>query len=48
MKPRLPIYAMDIHLLKKSLKMIVDRGAKILYPGHGNPVPVEKILKYLN
>jgi len=48
MKPRLPIYAMDIHLLKKSLKMIVDRGAKTLYPGHGNPVPVEEILKYLN
>ena len=48
MKPGPPIYAMDIHMLKKSLKMIVDRGAKTLYPGHGNPVPVEKILKYLN
>ena len=48
MKPRLPIYAQDIHMLKKSLKMIVDRGALTLYPGHGNPVPVEKILKYLN
>lgn len=48
MKPGLPIYADDIQMLKQSLKMIVERGAKILYPGHGNPVPVEKILKYLN
>ena len=48
MKPGLPIYADDIQMLKQSLKMIVDRGAKILYPGHGNPVPHGKILKYLN
>lgn len=47
-KPSLPIYAMDISLLKESLKMMIDRGAKILYPGHGKPVPVQKILKYLN
>ena len=48
LKPSLPIYAQDIHLLKKSLKMVVDRGAKVLYPGHGKPVPVQKIRKYLN
>lgn len=48
LKPRLPIYAKDMELLKRSLKGIIDRGAKILYPGHGKPVPVEKILKYLN
>lgn len=47
-KPSLPIYAMDISLLKESLKMMIDRGAKILYPGHGKPVPVQNILKYLN
>lgn len=48
LKPALPIYAQDIELLKKSLKMLIDRGAKILYPGHGKPVPAQKILKYLN
>lgn len=47
-KPGLPIYAVDIQLLKKSLRKVIDLGAKILYPGHGNPVPVQKILKYIN
>jgi len=48
LKPRLPIYAKDMALLKSSLRNIINRGAKILYPGHGKPVPVEKILKYIN
>ena len=48
LRPGLPIYAQDILQLKDSLKMLIDRGAKTLYPGHGNPVPVQKILKYLN
>ncbi len=48
LKPRLPIYAQDILLLKQSLQMVTDRGAKMLYPGHGKPVPVQKILKYIN
>ena len=47
MKPGLPIYAKDIGLLKESLKRVIDRGARILYPGHGKPVPAEKMLKYL-
>jgi hydroxyacylglutathione hydrolase len=48
LKPSLPIYAKDIELLKRSLKMVIDRGAKILYPGHGQPIPAEKMMKYLN
>jgi glyoxylase-like metal-dependent hydrolase (beta-lactamase superfamily II) len=48
LKPSLPIYAEDIDLLKKSWKTVIDQGAKKIYPGHGNPFPVEKILKYLN
>lgn len=48
LKPGLPIYAKDISLLKESLKKVIDRGAKILYPGHGKPIPAEKMLKYLN
>lgn len=48
LKPSLPIYAQDIELLKESLKMLISHGAKILYPGHGNPVPAQKMLKYLN
>ncbi|MFO7668063.1 MAG: MBL fold metallo-hydrolase [Bacteroidales bacterium] len=48
LRPSLPIYAQDILLVKESLRMVVNRGAKVLYPGHGKPVPVQKILKYLN
>ena len=48
LKPGLPIYADDISLLKKSLKMMINRGAKIFYPGHGKPVPANKMLKHLN
>jgi len=47
-KPSLPIYATDINLLKESLKKVISRGAKILYPGHGKPFPAEKMIKYLN
>ncbi|MCK5135587.1 MAG: MBL fold metallo-hydrolase [Bacteroidales bacterium] len=48
MKPGLPIYAKDIELLKKSWKILIDQGAKTIYPGHGKSFPVKKILKYLN
>lgn len=48
LKPRLPIFAEDIELLKSSFKEVIERGAKIIYPGHGKPFPVERILKYLN
>jgi glyoxylase-like metal-dependent hydrolase (beta-lactamase superfamily II) len=47
-KPRLPIYAKDIELIKKSWKTLIDKGAKTIYPGHGKPFPLEKIRKYLN
>ena len=46
--PRLPIYAEDIEQIKKSWKIIISLGAKMIYPGHGKPFPVEKIEKYLN
>jgi hydroxyacylglutathione hydrolase len=47
LRPRLPIYAMDMPLLKESLRKVIGMGAKILYPGHGKPVPVAAITKYL-
>ncbi|MCP4312212.1 MAG: MBL fold metallo-hydrolase [Bacteroidetes bacterium] len=47
LKPALPIYAKDISLLKESLKKVIKRGATTLYPGHGKPIPAEKMLKYL-
>jgi hydroxyacylglutathione hydrolase len=45
--PVLPIYAEDIAEIKKSWDILIKQGAKMIYPGHGNPFPVEKILKYL-
>lgn len=48
LRPKLPIYAKDIESIKKSWKVIINQGAKTIYPGHGKPFPLEKILKYLN
>lgn len=45
LRPGLPIYAENIDQLRKSWKLLIDAGAKMIYPGHGNPFPVEKILK---
>jgi len=44
----LPIYALDLELLKESWSKVINMGAATIYPGHGNPFPVEKITKYLN
>ena len=48
LKPKLPIYADDLELLKRSWAKVIDGGAKTIYPGHGKPFPLEKILRYLN
>jgi glyoxylase-like metal-dependent hydrolase (beta-lactamase superfamily II) len=46
-RPNLPIYGVDIDLIRESWRQIIDRGARMIYPGHGQPFPVEKILKYI-
>lgn len=47
-RPKLPIYAMDMELLKESWIKVLNMGARTIYPAHGKPFPVEKITKYLN
>jgi glyoxylase-like metal-dependent hydrolase (beta-lactamase superfamily II) len=47
-KPSLPIYAMDMELLKKSWTKVIDMGAETIYPGHGKPFPLSRIKKYLD
>jgi len=47
-KPSLPIYALDMEMLKESWKKVLDKGVQTIYPGHGNPFPVEKITRYLS
>ncbi|MEN8153888.1 MAG: MBL fold metallo-hydrolase [Acidobacteriota bacterium] len=46
-RPGLPIFAEDQEEVKKSWKTLVSQGAKMIYPAHGNPFPIEKIKKYL-
>lgn len=48
LKPRLPIYAKDIEMIKKSWNVVINAGAQTIYPGHGKAFPLDKILKHLN
>ena len=45
--PGLPIFAEDLQKVKESWKMLLDRGAKMVYPAHGNPFSAEIIRKVL-
>lgn len=45
--PGLPIFAEDIERIKESWKTIIDQGAKMIYPGHGNPFPIDIIKNIL-
>ena len=47
-RPKLPIYAKDLDLLKESWIKVINKGAATIYPGHGKSFPVDKITKYLN
>ena len=48
LRPSLPIYALNLELLKQSWKKLLDKGAHTIYPGHGKPFPVQKILRFLS
>jgi hydroxyacylglutathione hydrolase len=43
--PNLPIFAEDISILKNSWRKLTDKGVKKIYPAHGKPFPVEKMMK---
>jgi glyoxylase-like metal-dependent hydrolase (beta-lactamase superfamily II) len=45
--PGLPIYAQDIESVKKCWKILIDKGVKMIYPGHGKPFPAEVMKKSL-
>lgn len=42
--PGLPIFGDDIQAIRKSWQKLLDMGARMVYPAHGKPFPVE-ILK---
>jgi len=43
--PNLPIFAEDMPVLKNSWRKLIDKGVKKIYPAHGKPFPVEKLMK---
>jgi len=46
--PGLPIYAENIAAVRESWKKLIGRGAKIIFPGHGDPFSVEVIKRELS
>jgi glyoxylase-like metal-dependent hydrolase (beta-lactamase superfamily II) len=47
LRPGLPIFAEDIKKVKESIRLLLEKGAKTFYPGHGNPFPADIIRKAL-
>lgn len=45
LRPNHPIFAEDLDKLWESWKLLIDQGADMIYPSHGDPFPVKKILK---
>ena len=43
--PNLPIFAEDMPALKNSWRKLFDIGVKKIYPAHGKPFPIEKLMK---
>jgi len=47
LSPKLPIFADDLKQVRESLKMLIDAGAKTIYPAHGKSFSVDAIKKVL-
>jgi len=43
----LPIFAEDLNKVKKSWKLLLNRGIKTIYPAHGKPFSADYIRKML-
>lgn len=41
--PGLPIFAADIDKVRENWNILLKKGAKKIYPGHGNPFTIEKM-----
>ena len=47
LRPGLPIFAEDKQKVKESWKLLLDQGAKTIYPAHGKSFSVDTIQKAL-
>ncbi len=47
LSPNLPVYATDLERLKESWYILLEHGAKMIYPAHGKPFSTDKIFKKL-
>ncbi len=45
LRPGLPIFAEDLEQVKNSWTLLLDKGAKTIYPAHGKPFSAEIIRK---
>lgn len=43
--PGLPIFGDDMQLVKQSWNKLIGKGAKVVYPAHGKPFPIELMQK---
>lgn len=43
--PNLPIFAEDVSALKNSWRNLIQKGVKKIYPAHGKPFHIEKLIK---
>ena len=41
LSPGLPIFADDLQEVKKSWRLLLERGVKTVYPAHGRPFPAD-------
>ena len=48
LRPGLPIFAEDLSKVRDSWRLLLDEGAKMIYPAHGNSFSVEEIIKVLS
>lgn len=48
MSPGLPVFAEDLKKVKESIRLLLEKGAKTFYPGHGKPFPADIIRKAID
>ncbi|MBN2028764.1 MBL fold metallo-hydrolase [bacterium] len=48
LNPGLPIFAEDLEQIKTNWRLLLNRGAKTIYPGHGKPFSADVIRRILS